>query len=172
MQKCEHGCNCNRNHSRYASARFFASCHGWPELCAQGCGGGEGHGHARALLAEGIGFAAICSNDAAQYPEDSFENMKRFGCAARGSSRPCGPSRLQARRQRTKFPRSAVRSNGRRHRSISNAGSAVVETKRPAARRGKVKQDKTIKDRKLALIENGKEAFLRMGDEIGGSREA
>ncbi|MCI0466048.1 MAG: thioredoxin family protein [Beijerinckiaceae bacterium] len=33
---------------------------------------------ARLLLAEGIGFAAICSNDAAQYPEDSFGNMKRF----------------------------------------------------------------------------------------------
>ncbi|MFZ0729605.1 MAG: thioredoxin family protein, partial [Methylovirgula sp.] len=33
---------------------------------------------ARTLLAEGIGFAAICSNDAETYPEDSFPNMKRF----------------------------------------------------------------------------------------------
>lgn len=33
---------------------------------------------ARLLLAEGVGFAAICANDAATYPEDSFENMKRF----------------------------------------------------------------------------------------------
>jgi peroxiredoxin len=33
---------------------------------------------ARALLAEGIGFAAICANDAAAYPDDSFANMKRF----------------------------------------------------------------------------------------------
>jgi len=33
---------------------------------------------ARALLAEGIGFAAICSNDAAAYPDDSFANMKVF----------------------------------------------------------------------------------------------
>ena len=33
---------------------------------------------ARLLLAEGIGFAAICSNDAKDYPEDSFANMKRF----------------------------------------------------------------------------------------------
>jgi peroxiredoxin len=33
---------------------------------------------ARTLLAEGIGFAAICSNDASGYPEDSFANMKRF----------------------------------------------------------------------------------------------
>jgi peroxiredoxin len=33
---------------------------------------------ARLLLAEGIGFAAICSNDAIDYPEDSFANMKRF----------------------------------------------------------------------------------------------
>lgn len=33
---------------------------------------------ARTLLAEGIGFAAICSNDADTYPEDSFANMKKF----------------------------------------------------------------------------------------------
>ena len=33
---------------------------------------------ARHLMAEGIGFAAICSNDATDYPEDSFDNMKRF----------------------------------------------------------------------------------------------
>jgi peroxiredoxin len=36
---------------------------------------------ARLLLAEGIGFAAICSNDAKDYPEDSFANMKRFAQA-------------------------------------------------------------------------------------------
>ena len=34
---------------------------------------------ARVLMAEGFGFAAICSNDATDYPEDSFANMKRFG---------------------------------------------------------------------------------------------
>ncbi|MGH6822352.1 MAG: redoxin domain-containing protein, partial [Methylocella sp.] len=33
---------------------------------------------ARVLMAEGIGFAAICANDAKDYPEDSFANMKRF----------------------------------------------------------------------------------------------
>ncbi len=33
---------------------------------------------AMSLLAEGIGFAAICSNDAAAYPEDGFEQMKAF----------------------------------------------------------------------------------------------
>src|SRR5437879_4006351 len=33
---------------------------------------------ARTLNAEGIGFAAICSNDAKSYPEDSFANMQRF----------------------------------------------------------------------------------------------
>jgi peroxiredoxin len=33
---------------------------------------------ARTLMAEGIGFAAICSNDAENYPEDSFADMKRF----------------------------------------------------------------------------------------------
>jgi peroxiredoxin len=36
---------------------------------------------ARALVALGIGSAAICSNDAVQYPEDSFENMKAFARA-------------------------------------------------------------------------------------------
>lgn len=30
------------------------------------------------LLAENIGFVAICSNDAKQYPEDSFEKMQQF----------------------------------------------------------------------------------------------
>ena len=38
---------------------------------------------ARVLMAEGIGFAAICSNDAAAYPEDSFEEMRRFAKAHR-----------------------------------------------------------------------------------------
>jgi peroxiredoxin len=33
---------------------------------------------ARILTKEGIGFAAICSNDASEYPEDSVENMKKF----------------------------------------------------------------------------------------------
>src|SRR5271154_5175787 len=33
---------------------------------------------ARTLMDEGIGFAAICSNDATTHPDDSFANMKRF----------------------------------------------------------------------------------------------
>ncbi len=33
---------------------------------------------ARELQAAGIGIAAICANDAASYPEDSFDNMKAF----------------------------------------------------------------------------------------------
>jgi peroxiredoxin len=33
---------------------------------------------ARELQAAGIGVAAICANDATDYPEDSFENMKLF----------------------------------------------------------------------------------------------
>lgn len=33
---------------------------------------------ARDLAAVGIGTAAICANDAREYPEDSFENMGRF----------------------------------------------------------------------------------------------
>lgn len=33
---------------------------------------------ARVLAAEGIGFVAICANDAVSHPADSFENMKPF----------------------------------------------------------------------------------------------
>lgn len=33
---------------------------------------------AGALKAEGVGFAAICANDAERYPDDSFEHMKTF----------------------------------------------------------------------------------------------
>ena len=33
---------------------------------------------ARLLMDEGVGFAAICSNDAASYPEDSFARMGDF----------------------------------------------------------------------------------------------
>ena len=36
---------------------------------------------ARTLLAEGVGFAAICSNDANAYPEDLFAAMQRFARA-------------------------------------------------------------------------------------------
>jgi peroxiredoxin len=36
---------------------------------------------ARALMAEGIAFAAICSNDAEAYPADSFGAMQRFAQA-------------------------------------------------------------------------------------------
>ena len=36
---------------------------------------------ARTLMAEGIGFAAICSNDANAYPADSFEAMQHFAQA-------------------------------------------------------------------------------------------
>ena len=33
---------------------------------------------ARTLQEEGVGVAAICSNDARNYPDDSFDNMRRF----------------------------------------------------------------------------------------------
>lgn len=36
---------------------------------------------AKVLMAEGIGFAAVCSNDATSHPEDSFANMQRFAKA-------------------------------------------------------------------------------------------
>ncbi|MGI9462719.1 MAG: thioredoxin family protein, partial [Aestuariivirgaceae bacterium] len=30
------------------------------------------------LAGQGVGFAAICANDAVNYPDDSFDNMKLF----------------------------------------------------------------------------------------------
>ena len=33
---------------------------------------------AQTLMQAGIGFAAICANDATRYPADSFDNMKAF----------------------------------------------------------------------------------------------
>ncbi len=36
---------------------------------------------ARVLMKEGFGFAAICSNDAKAYPDDSFDRMKAFARA-------------------------------------------------------------------------------------------
>jgi len=35
------------------------------------------------LMDEGVGFAAICANDAERYPADSFERMKEFAEANR-----------------------------------------------------------------------------------------
>ncbi len=36
---------------------------------------------ARLLMREGVGFCAICSNDAVSYPEDSFAKMREFARA-------------------------------------------------------------------------------------------
>jgi peroxiredoxin len=36
---------------------------------------------ARALAGEGVGFVAICSNDAVTHPADSFDRMKAFAAA-------------------------------------------------------------------------------------------
>ena len=47
---------------------------------------------ARLLMREGVGFAAVCSNDAASYPEDLFARMRDFAHA-----RP--PVPLSARRK-------------------------------------------------------------------------
>lgn len=38
---------------------------------------------AETLADEGIGFAAICSNDASSHPDDSFENMQAFAAEHR-----------------------------------------------------------------------------------------
>ena len=51
---------------------------------------------AMSLLAEGIGIAAICSNDAAAYPEDGFERMKASGENARLAIGHGGPPGFSA----------------------------------------------------------------------------
>jgi peroxiredoxin len=110
---------------------------------------------ARVLLSEGVGLAAICSNDAASYPEDSFENMKRFAKAhdfpfpylhdetqtvARAYGAVCTPDffgynadrKLKYRGRldegRTRRPL-AARSNGRTHKPSTCHGA-------PSAMRG------------------------------------
>ena len=45
---------------------------------------------ARVLLAEGIGFAAICSNDAAAYPEDGLLRGRCAGHAQISGRSRCG----------------------------------------------------------------------------------
>src|ERR1019366_7550854 len=76
-------------------------------------------------------------------------------------SRPCGASRPQAWRPRISLRRSAVRSNGRRRDLFPR------KTPGAAARRREIEENKAVKGREFAPIENGKEAFLRMRDKIG-----
>ena len=37
--------------------------------------------YARSLMKDGVGFAAICSNDASTYPDDGFDKMREFAKA-------------------------------------------------------------------------------------------
>src|ERR1019366_4599358 len=75
-------------------------------------------------------------------------------------SRPCGASRPQAWRPRISLRRSAVRSNGRRRDLFPR------KTPGAAARRREIEENKAVKGREFASIENGKEAFSRMREEI------
>jgi peroxiredoxin len=103
---------------------------------------------ARALMAEGIGFAAICSNDAETYPEDSFDNMKRFAeahdfpfpylhdedqSAARAFGAVCTPDFFGYDAQRTLRYRGRL-DEGRTTPPPANARRELVEAMRAIAR--------------------------------------
>ena len=100
-QRRDNGYYSNADHSGCPGSRVSASRHGWPNLLVGRIAGENGAvivficnhcpyvkamidrlvADARVLMREGIGFAAICSNDAANYPEDLFGNMKQFAKA-------------------------------------------------------------------------------------------
>ena len=103
---------------------------------------------ARALMAEGIGFAAICSNDAETYPEDSFDGMKRFAeahdfpfpylhdedqSAARAFGAVCTPDFFGYDAQRTLRYRGRL-DEGRTTPPPANARRELVEAMRAIAR--------------------------------------
>jgi AhpC/TSA family len=104
---------------------------------------------ARVLMSEGVGFAAICSNDAASYPEDSFENMKRFAKAhdfpfpylhdetqtvARAYRAVCTPDFFGYNvRPQAQVSRPARR---RPHNPASRGGGGLVEAMRAIATNG------------------------------------
>lgn len=110
---------------------------------------------AKVLMAEGIGFAAICSNDSKSYPEDSFENMKRFAKAhgfpfpylhdedqsvARAYGAVCTPDYFGYDAERKLRYRGRL-DEGRTTRPPSNARRQLVEAMRTIAIAGKAPAD-------------------------------
>jgi len=103
------------------------------------------------LKAEGVGFAAICSNDAISHPDDSFENMKsfaarhRFGfpylhdesqAVARAYDAVCTPDFFGLAADGTIRYRGRLDA-GRREPPLPGAPRDLVEAMREIARTGK-----------------------------------
>lgn len=106
---------------------------------------------AKTLIAEGIGFAAISSNDAAAYPEDSFGRMKEFAAlhgfpfpylydesqaVARAYDAVCTPDFFGLSRAGTIEYRGRL-DEGRKDKPPPGARRELVEAMRMIARTGK-----------------------------------
>ena len=112
---------------------------------------------ARTLLAEGVGFAAICSNDADAYPEDSFAAMQSFAraqgfpfpylhdedqSAARAYGAVCTPDFFGYDAQRRLRYRGRL-DEGRTGPPPPGARRELVEAMRAIAATGKAPSDQT-----------------------------
>ena len=106
---------------------------------------------AKTLAAEGIGFAAICSNDAGSYPADSFDNMKAFAerygfpfpylhdesqAVARAYEAVCTPDFFGLNAERAIEYRGRL-DEGRRNEPSAGARRELVEAMRIIARTGR-----------------------------------
>jgi len=83
---------------------------------------------ARALMGEGVGFAAISSNDAVSYPEDSFPKMREFALA-HDFSFPTRPKRSRAPMAPSARPTSSAST------AISSSNTAAGSTRAAQRRR-------------------------------------
>jgi peroxiredoxin len=112
---------------------------------------------ARVLMGESFGFAAICSNDAASYPDDSFDKMKAFAKAhgfafpylhdetqavARAYGAVCTPDFFGFGPDRKLKYRGRL-DEGRTQAPPKNARRELVEAMRAIAATGQIPADQT-----------------------------
>jgi hypothetical protein len=112
---------------------------------------------AKVLIGEGFGFAAICSNDAASYPDDSFDKMKVFAKAhdfafpylhdetqavARDYGAVCTPDFFGFGPDRKLKYRGRL-DEGRTQAPPKNARRELVEAMRAIAATGRIPADQT-----------------------------
>jgi hypothetical protein len=123
---------------------------------------------ARVLLSEGVGFAAICLNDAASYPEDSFENMKGISRRLTISRFPIFATRPRQLRGRvgrfvhrtssatTPTASSNTAAGSMRAAQLRSAWGRRESLSRPCARLQTPAWRRLIKRRQLAARSNGR----------------
>jgi peroxiredoxin len=113
--------------------------------------------HARALRELGVGAVAISSNDAATYPEDSFENMLAFARrhgfdfpylydepqrVARAYGAVCTPDFFGFDRDRVLQYRGRLDASGR-HPAAPDAKSELVEAMKQVVETGRAPDEQT-----------------------------